>query len=58
VRTLGRGLRRLLGLLLVLALVVGGLRVFGDAATQRQLDRLEVQMKVGWERLRDQAGLR
>lgn len=61
-RVLRRGLKRLFVIALVLALVVGGIRLFGDASTLRQLDRLEARLLIGWDRLqhalRGVAGLR
>lgn len=48
----GRLLRQLLTIGLVIALGYGGLRLFGDEATLRSLDAVEVRLQIGWERLK------
>ena len=48
---LGRGLRRLLTLAIVLGLIYVGIRLFGDETMLRNLDALEAHLKIGWERL-------
>jgi hypothetical protein len=50
-RKLGRLLRQLLTIALVVALGYGGLRLFGDEATLRSLDAVEARLQLGWERL-------
>lgn len=50
-RPLVGGLGRVLTLLLLMGAVYAGLRLFGDAATLRQLDAVEAQLLVGWQRL-------
>jgi hypothetical protein len=50
-RKLGRLLRQVLTIALVVALGYGGLRLFGDEATLRSLDAVEVRLQVGWQRL-------
>ena len=47
----GRGLRKILTTLLVLALLYVGFRLFGDAALLGQLDAFEARLQIGWERL-------
>jgi hypothetical protein len=48
---LGRLLRQVLTIALVVALGYGGLRLFGDEATLRSLDAVEARLQVGWDRL-------
>ena len=49
--SLGRGLRRIVVHPGRLALVYGGLRLFGDRDTLRQLDAVEQRLLIGWQRL-------
>ena len=50
-RTTGRGLKKLISLVLVVGLLYAGIRLFGDASTLRTLDRVEARLQIGWERL-------
>lgn len=50
-RATGRGLRKVITTLLVLALLYVGIRLFGDAALLGQLDAFEARLQIGWERL-------
>ena len=45
-----RGLRRLLGTLLLLVVVYVGLRLFGDESMLSTLDAVEARLQIGWER--------
>lgn len=47
---LWRGVRRLLGTALFLAVVYVGLRLFGDESVLSMLDALEARLQIGWER--------
>jgi hypothetical protein len=57
-RRIGQGLRKVLTLALLVAVVWAGLRLFGDAQTLRSLDALEARLQLGWERLQRYAGPR
>lgn len=50
-QALGRRLRGLFSLALLLAGAYVGLRLLGDAQTLAQLDALEARLQVGWQRL-------
>lgn len=50
-RVLGRGLRRTLTVLFVLAVIYVGIRLLGDAPLLRGLDAFEARLELGWERL-------
>jgi hypothetical protein len=50
-RATGRGLKKLMSFVLVVGLVYGAIRLFGDESTLRALDRVEARLQVGWERL-------
>jgi hypothetical protein len=47
-----------ISLVLVLAAIYGGVRLFADPPTLRQLDALEARVERGWDRLQRHAGLR
>lgn len=49
--SLGRGLRKVFSLIVVLATIYIGIRLFGDDAMLQGLDRFEARLLVGWERL-------
>ena len=51
-QSLGRGLRRFLSSVVLLALVYAGLRLFGDQQILEMLDAFEARLLVGLERLR------
>lgn len=57
-RALGRGVRRLLTVALLVGLVYAGVRLFGDDATLRQMDAVEARLQVAWQRLQDYAARR
>jgi hypothetical protein len=40
---------------LLVGLVYAGVRLFGDAATLRDLDAFEARLQVAWQRLQDYA---
>ncbi len=48
---LWRMARKALSVAVVVALVYGGLRLFGDASMQRSLDTAEARIQVAWQRL-------
>lgn len=50
-RPLLRKLRRLLTIVMAIALVYIGIRLFGDDNLLRQLDALEGRLMIGWRRL-------
>ncbi len=50
-RGLGRGLRKLLGVVVMAALVYIGIRLFGDPSMLSALDAFEARLQIGWERL-------
>jgi len=50
-RATGRGLKKLISLVLVVGLIYAGIRLFGDDSTLRTLDSVEARLQVGWERL-------
>jgi hypothetical protein len=45
-------------LVLVLAAIYGGVRLFADPPMLRQLDALEARVERGWDRLQRHTGLR
>ncbi len=45
-----RGLRRLLGTLLLLFVIYVGIRLFGDESMLNTLDALEARLQIGWDR--------
>ncbi len=45
-----RGLRRVLGTLLLLVMIYVGIRLFGDESMLSMLDALEARLQIGWER--------
>lgn len=51
VRSIGRGIRKLLTALLVLAAIYVGLRLFGDETVLRNLDACDARLEIAWERL-------
>lgn len=50
-RSLGRGIRKLLTVVTVLAAIYIGIRLFGDESTLRSLDAFDARLQVAWERL-------
>jgi hypothetical protein len=50
-RATGRGLKKLMSLVLVVGLIYAGIRLFGDDSTLRTLDNVEARLQIGWERL-------
>lgn len=50
-RTLGRGLKKLLTLVFIAGLIYVGIRLFGDEQWLRHLDAFEARLLVAWERL-------
>ncbi len=50
-RVTGRGLKKLISLVLVVGLLYAGIRLFGDDGTLRTLDSVEARLQIGWERL-------
>ena len=46
-----RGLRRMLTIVVAIALIYIGVRLFGDDSLLRQLDALEGRLMIGWRRL-------
>lgn len=50
-RRFGRRVRSWILTAIVITLIYAGFRLFGDDNTLRQLDQLEAQLAVGWERL-------
>lgn len=57
-RALLRALSRTAKILLTLALIYAGLRLFGDDSLLRQLDALELRLSIAWQRLLAYAGMR
>ncbi len=51
VRSIGRGVRRLLTTGLLLAAIYVGFRLFGDDSTLRTMDALDARLEIAWERL-------
>jgi hypothetical protein len=49
--SIGRSLRKLAGMALVLALIYFGIRLFGDQSMLNALDAFEARLQIGWERL-------
>lgn len=47
----GRGLRKLAGIVVTLALVYAGIRLFGDETWLGYLDAFEARLRIGWDRL-------
>jgi hypothetical protein len=50
-RSLGRGLKKLLSIIMVLGLIYAGIRLFGDAKMLGQLDVFEARLMIAWERM-------
>ena len=50
------GVRKLLTIALVIGLVYGGMRLFGDQQLLRQLDAFEARLQVGWDRFNRYVG--
>ncbi|MEL0583606.1 MAG: toll/interleukin-1 receptor domain-containing protein [Candidatus Thiodiazotropha sp. (ex. Lucinoma kazani)] len=48
---LGRKLRSLITVIVILGLIYMGIRLFGDEALLRNLNAFEARLQVGWERL-------
>lgn len=57
-RALLRALSRAAKIVLMLALIYAGLRLFGDDSLLRQLDALELRLSIAWQRLLAYAGMR
>lgn len=57
-RALLRLLSRTAKIVLTLALIYAGLRLFGDDSLLRQLDALELRLSIAWQRLLTHAGMR
>jgi hypothetical protein len=50
-RAIGRRVRKVAGIAVVLAAIYVGIRLFGDEAMLAGMDRLEARLQIGWGRL-------
>lgn len=52
-RSIGRGGKKLLTIVLMTGLIYAGIRLFGDESMLRSLDAVQARVQVGWLRLQD-----